>query len=76
MASADTYLTATAAHAARGLRTPRARPCAEDARDALFVHGAQIQHILEPGFHPGEDAVHVPSALALLEEDPERVAAM
>src|SRR4030095_4051110 len=29
MASADTYLTATAAHAARGLRTPRARPCAE-----------------------------------------------
>jgi hypothetical protein len=52
------------------------RILAEDARDALFVHGAQIKHIPEPGFHPGEDAVNVPSALALLEEDLERVAAM
>ena len=48
----------------------------EDACDALFVHVAQIKLIPEPGFHPGEDAVNVPSALALLEEAPERVAAM
>ena len=52
------------------------RIVAEDARDALFVHGAQIKLIPEPGFHPGEDAVNVPSALELLEEDLERVAAM
>ena len=32
----------------------------EDARDALFVHGAQIQRIPEPGFHPGEDSVSRP----------------
>jgi hypothetical protein len=79
MAFADTHRTATATHSARGLRTPGARPCgilAEDARDALFVHVAQIQHIPEPGFHPGEDAVNVPSARELLEEDLERVAAM
>jgi hypothetical protein len=52
------------------------RILAEDARDTLFIHGAQIQHIPEPDFHPGEDEVNVPSTRELLEEDPERVAAM
>src|SRR5262249_13018000 len=52
------------------------RILSEDARDALFVHVAQIKHIPEPGFHPGEDAGNVPSTLELLEEDLERVSAM
>jgi hypothetical protein len=52
------------------------RILAEDARNALFVHVAEIQHIPESGFHPSEDAVNVPSALELLEEDLECVAAM
>src|SRR5262249_56112963 len=70
---------ATAVRSARGAEDAWSRAVrivAEDARDALFVHGAQIKLIPEPGFHPGEDAGNVPSALALLEEDLERVAAM
>jgi hypothetical protein len=48
----------------------------ENTRDALFVHIAEIEHITDPGFHPGEDDVNFPRYLELLEEDTERVSAV
>ena len=49
---------------------------AEDARDAFFVHIAEIEHLHSPSRHPGEDSLDVRRHLALLEDEPERVVAV
>ena len=48
----------------------------EDARNALFVYIAEIEHIRDPDLHPGENAINFPRTLKLLEKDAECVAAM
>src|SRR2546423_73074 len=49
---------------------------AEDARDAFFVHRAEIEHMHDPSRHPGEDPLDVRRHLELLEDEPERVLAV
>jgi hypothetical protein len=48
----------------------------KDARNALFVYIAEIEHIRDPDIHPGENAINFPRTLELLEKDAECVAAV
>jgi hypothetical protein len=45
------------------------RILSEDARDALFVHVAEIEHIPDPDIHPGENDINFPHYLELLEKE-------
>jgi hypothetical protein len=44
----------------------------ENAGNARFGNVTEIEHMVDSSFHLGEDALHFPRTLALLEEDPER----